>query len=76
MIDNRVREYRLQNCLSQKDLALRVGTRRETIGALEKGKHNPSLDLAVRIARELGVSIEVLFCIGETEKERNISEVT
>lgn len=44
MIDNKVREYRLQNHLSQKELACRVGTRRETIGALEKGKHNPSLN--------------------------------
>ena len=75
MFDNRVREYRLQNHMSQKDLALRVGTRRETIGALEKGKHNPSLELAARIARELNVSIEVLFCIGEADKERNTLEV-
>ncbi len=66
MFYNRVREYRLQNHMSQKDLALRVGTRRETIGALEKGKHNPSLELAVRISRELGVSIEKLFCIEES----------
>ena len=71
MIDNKVREYRLQNHLSQKELACRVGTRRETIGALEKGKHNPSLELAFRIARELDVPVETLFSWMIQKESRN-----
>ena len=74
MVDNKVREYRLQNHLSQKELACRVGTRRETIGALEKGKHNPSLELAFRIARELDVPVETLFSMDDTKGKSELQE--
>lgn len=41
----------------------KVGVRRETIGYLEKGKYNPSLVLAWRIARLFSVTIEDIFTI-------------
>ena len=49
--------------LSQEELAQRVGVRRETIGNLEKGKYNPSLVLAWRIAAVFQVTIEEIFTV-------------
>lgn len=54
-------EYRKQAGLSQQELANRVGCRRETIGKLEAGKYNPSLKLAMDVARELGTNVYDLF---------------
>ena len=65
MIKTRIREYRARLGMSQEELALRVGVRRETIGNLEKGKNNPSLVLAWNIARVFGVTIEEIFEVTE-----------
>ena len=51
MLKNRIREYRAKYDMKQEDLAKLVGVRRETIGKLEKGIHNPSLVLAWNIAK-------------------------
>ncbi len=51
--------------MSQEDLAKKVGVRRETIGFLEKGKYNPSLVLAWRIAKLFNATIEELFMVEE-----------
>lgn len=60
-MDNRIKELRVRHELSQLDLALKVGVRRETIVFLEKGKYNPSLKLARDISQVFGVSIEEIF---------------
>lgn len=65
MIKNRIREFRARTGMKQEELASLVGVRRETIGNLEKGKYNPSLVLAWRIAKVFAVSIEELFDIEE-----------
>ena len=54
-------EYRTRSEMTQQELADRVGCRRETIGKLEKGRYNPSLKLAMDIAKELGVTVYDLF---------------
>ena len=51
MIQTKLKEYRAKYNMTQEDLAQRVGVRRETIGNLEKGRYNPSLVLAWRIAQ-------------------------
>ena len=58
MIKNRIKEYRAKYDMKQEDLAKLVGVRRETIGKLEKGIHNPSLVLAWNIAKAFNISIE------------------
>lgn len=63
MIRTRIKEYRARYDMSQEELANMVGVRRETIGYLEKGKYNPSLVLAWRIARLFSVTIEDIFTI-------------
>ena len=65
MILNKIREYRARYGMKQEELAARVGVRRETIGNLEKGRYNPSLVLAWRIAGVFGVPIEEVFTVEE-----------
>ena len=65
MIKNRIKEFRARYDLKQEELAKRVGVRRETIGNLEKGRYNPSLVLAWRIAKVFGLPIEEVFTVEE-----------
>lgn len=65
MIKTRIREYRARYDMSQEDLARKAGVRRETIGFLEKGKYNPSLALAWKIAKIFNTTIEDIFTIEE-----------
>jgi putative transcriptional regulator len=57
----RMKEFRAKHHLSQEELAKAVGVRRETIGNIENGKYNPSLKLALDIAKVLQTSVEELF---------------
>jgi putative transcriptional regulator len=57
----RIREFRARKDMTQADLADAVGVRRETIVFLEKGRYNPSLQLAHDVARVLGSSIDELY---------------
>lgn len=60
-MNNRIKQLRAVHDLTQNDLANKVGVRRETIVFLEKGKYNPSLQLAYDISLILGESIESIF---------------
>jgi putative transcriptional regulator len=66
-MDNRVKELRTAAELRQEDLADRVGVSRQTIISIEGGRYNPSLELAWRLSKALGVTIEDLFDFGEDE---------
>ena len=57
----KIKEYRIENRMSQQQLADKVGVRRETIIRLERGEYNPSLELAYDIAKVFGTSIEEVF---------------
>jgi putative transcriptional regulator len=57
----RIKEFRARYDLTQEELAKKVGVRRETILFLEKGKYNPSLELAHRVAKVLRTTIDELF---------------
>ena len=65
MIKNRIKEYRAKFDMKQEELAEKVGVRRETIGILEKGRYNPSLVLAWKIAKVFNTSIEDVFTVEE-----------
>lgn len=60
-LHTRLREYRAKYHMSQSDLAGLVEVRRETIGNLENGRYNPSLKLAMDIARIFETTVEELF---------------
>ncbi len=57
----RIKELRARHNLTQEDLARKVGVRRETIVFLEKGKYNPSLQLAHDVAKALKSKIDEIF---------------
>jgi putative transcriptional regulator len=58
---NKIRELRKAKGLRQEDLAAALGVTRQTVNAIENDKYNPTLLLAMRLARLLGASVEELF---------------
>ena len=66
-ISNRIRRLRFDNDeMTQEELANRAGCTRQTIIALEQGKYVPSIELAFRIAKAFGVTLEEIFQYEET----------
>jgi putative transcriptional regulator len=61
MLITKLKEYRVNRNIKQDELANLVGVRRETIIRLEKGLYNPSLKLAMDLAKIFEVSVEELF---------------
>jgi putative transcriptional regulator len=64
-MENRIKELRARDNLTQSDLAKLVDVRRETIVFLEKGKYNPSLLLAFKISKVFNLIIEDIFSYPE-----------
>ncbi|MDZ5710768.1 helix-turn-helix transcriptional regulator [Jeotgalibacillus haloalkalitolerans] len=58
---NNVKITRIQASITQEQLAKRTGVTRQTIGLIEKGEYNPSLQLCVAIAKELNKTLDDLF---------------
>ena len=70
-IKNRIRELRKTKDLSQEELALAVGTTRQTITSIEVEKYTASLSLAYKIARFFELPIEQVFDFSDIDTERN-----
>lgn len=68
MLVTKIKEYRERAGLKQSELAELVGARRETIVHLENGKYNPSLKLAMEIAKVFHVPVEDSFSFVEDER--------
>jgi putative transcriptional regulator len=69
-IRNRVRRHRLlAGEMTQQELADRVGVTRQTIVSIEKGRYNPSVGLALRLAATFEVAVEELFELQKGEGE-------
>lgn len=60
---NRIKELRKAAGCRQEDLAAALGVSRQTVIAIENNKYNPSLELAMRLARFLGTTVEELFSL-------------
>jgi len=69
-MENRIRELRIKNNLTQEQLSKKVGVSRQSIVAIERGKYNPSLELAFNIANEFGLSIEEVFIFEKGENKK------
>jgi len=52
---------RVENDLTQEELADRINVTRQTISLIEAGKYNPSLNLCIAICKELGKTLDDLF---------------
>ena len=57
----RLKAARIQNDMSQEDLAKKVGVTRQTIGLIELGKYNPTLSVCVAICKVLNKTLDDLF---------------
>jgi putative transcriptional regulator len=64
---NRLRVMRAEFNWSQMELGLRVGVSRQAINAIETGKYDPSLPLAMKLARLFGKTVEEVFELEETD---------
>jgi len=64
-LNNKIKELRKLNKVTQDDLAEAVGVTRQTIISLENGKYNASLQLAYKISRYFGKKIEDIFIFEE-----------
>jgi putative transcriptional regulator len=58
---NDVRELREAAGLSQRELGERLGVSRQTVNSIETGRYDPSLPLAIAIARHFGLTVEEIF---------------
>lgn len=57
----KVKEARMEKGMTQAELARRVNATRQTIGLIEKGSYNPSLQLCLAICKALGKTLDELF---------------
>lgn len=64
---NRLEEFRTARGLKQDELAIAMKVSRQTISSLENGRYNPSILLAMKLARYFGVTVEEMFIYEEEE---------
>lgn len=64
-METKIQQLRKANKISQAELADEMGVTRQTIISLEKGRYNASLELAFKIARYFGKTIEEVFLFEE-----------
>jgi putative transcriptional regulator len=67
VLKNRVRELRTRLELRQSDLAKEIGVTRQTILAIEKGRLNPSINIALKTARVLREPVDYVFYLDHDE---------
>ena len=60
-MENSIKVLRAMKGITQEDLAQALGVSRQTINAIEKGKYNPSLELAFKLASYFETTIEEIF---------------
>ena len=69
-MNTKIKELRKERKISQEQLALAVGTTRQTITSIEVGKYTASLALAYKIAHFFGLTIEEVFDFSDVDLER------
>lgn len=67
-LHNRLKEYRARYRLSQTELGNLADVSRQTISLIERGDYNPSVTLALKLAKILDASVEQLFSYTEEEQ--------
>ena len=67
-LHNRLKEYRARYRLSQTELGNLADVSRQTISLIERGDYNPSVTLALKLAKILHASVEQLFSYTEEEQ--------
>ena len=67
-MENRIEEIRKARGVNQEELAKALGVSRQTISSLENGRYNPSIELAYKLSKYFGMTIEEVFIFEEAEK--------
>ena len=67
---NNIKQLRKQAGLRQEDMANQLGVTRQTIVAIERGDYNPSITLALRIAKVFGTTVDEVFYLTEEDEEQ------
>ena len=67
MKNKRMKIARIENDMKQEDLEKSVGVTRQTIGLIEAGDYNPTLNLCIAICKVLGKTLDELFWEGQNE---------
>jgi putative transcriptional regulator len=62
-MQNNIKQLRKEAGLRQEDMAAQLGVTRQTIIAIENDKYNPTLELAMKIARLLNLKVEDIFTL-------------
>ncbi len=63
MVFNRLAVLRAERGVSRKELAAAVGVNFQTIGYLERGEYNPSVELALKLSEYFGLPLEMIFSL-------------
>jgi len=66
---NKIKVFRAMHDMTQEDLARRVKVTRRTINSIERGKYNPSIEVAYNIAKTFNVTIEEVFCFEDGDED-------
>ena len=66
---NKLEEIRKQRGIKQEELADAMGVSRQTISSLENGRYNPSVILAIKLARYFSMNVEDIFIYEEAADE-------
>ena len=67
ILRNRLKERRAALNVNQQEMGRLCGVSRQTISLIERGDYNPSVTLAIRIARAVGKPVEEVFTLSEEE---------
>ena len=62
-MENELNVFRARQDITQKDLAAEMDVSRQTINAIETGKYDPSLELALKLAEYFETSVEEIFML-------------
>ena len=74
ILRNRVRELRIRLELRQSDLAREIGVPRQTILAIEKGRLNPSINIALKAARVLREPVDYVFYLEHSPRANTVQK--
>jgi putative transcriptional regulator len=63
VVFNRISGLRAERAISRKELAVAVGVNFQTVGYLERGEYNPSVELALKLSQHFGLPLEMVFSL-------------
>jgi putative transcriptional regulator len=66
---NKIKVFRAMHDMTQEELADTIRVTRRTINSIERGKYNPSIEVAYKIAKVFNVTIEEVFCFEDDDGE-------